>query len=336
MVKQASEVNKAELNERQGMVVKAVVDSYVEEKVPVASNKVKEAIQLDISSSTIRNDMHSLEKAGYLAHPHTSSGRVPTDLGYRYFVDHYVIDKLEKSKAKPIDLINDDFENVVLVLSSLTNYTAVLVNNIVNSSKILDAHVSRLHDDVLVLAIFYDDSNIQRVVVNVGDLNLEPDFPIDELNLSIKSLLLNSTSAQVSNIDGYDLNKKFKPILNRILEQFQVDKNNTSDDVQVHVAGFANVAKIADQQEISEQLLSLLEQHMKLAEILKSNVGSKVNVKIGEENAASELVNFSVAFSPFNSSPGVEGVLGVIGPTRMDYAKVLLCLQAVSESMENK
>lgn len=352
------------IDERKSTILKTVVDSYIDQPSPVASKTVGERSALDVSPATIRNEMKTLENAGYLTHPHTSSGRIPTDRGYRFFVDHFVSPNSKNSRIFEFDqnLSNQNpmfgeltsdvdrlLEQTVVLLASLTQHTALIVKDSTRQAKICDLHISRLEDGRCVVALFFDDSSVERVVVEPEHFDLDFDYEklvsedhfislcVDELRGKLAGISLRdlkpTDSSQIS--PDFSVNTFVAHVMNALSS----DSFLAPQDASVHVAGVANIAKIElqdenSQREISAQLLSLIEQHMRLVELVRSSVDENIGARIGSENKYDELSRHSIVLAPFTSKDGESGAVGIIGPTRMDYSKIFTYLNSASGTVE--
>ncbi|HMS25453.1 MAG TPA: heat-inducible transcriptional repressor HrcA [Acidimicrobiia bacterium] len=339
------------VDDRKKTILRTVVDSYVDDATPVASKTVSERSALDVSAATIRNDMHALEDAGYLTHTHTSSGRIPTDQGYRFFVDNFVpADVHNKSRRAQSQLIDGMFssssvshidtllEQTVILLSSLTHHTAVIVKDASSTARVSDVHISRLGDGRVVVALFLDDSTIERVVVEAQclfDDRASGHEEVDDRLLAhrvqdlrdffcghtLRDVLRENSPAQMASFTV------------QIKDAFAREVRLDQPEASVHIAGVANIAKAerdADRSVISSELLSLLEQHMMLIELIRGSVDDTIAARIGSENMYDELSRHSMVLAPFVSGDGDTGAVGIIGPTRMDYSQVFAYLNAAS------
>ncbi len=339
------------VDERKKAILRTVVDAYIDDATPVASKTVSQRSELDVSAATIRNDMHALEEAGYLTHTHTSSGRIPTDRGYRYFVDHFVpVDIQRKSNRAQTRLIdgiirtprdsNIDtlLEQTVILLSSLTHHTAVIVKDTSSTARVYDVHISRLNDERVVVALFLDDSSIERVVLESASLFISGaanGADVDDCLLAQRVEDLRQVFCGHTLRDGIrqDFIHEQHPFATHVQEAFSREAHADKSDASVHVAGVANIAKAgksSDHSDFSAQLLSLLEQHMILIELIRESVDDTIAARIGSENMYDELSRHSMVLAPFVSGDGDTGAVGIIGPTRMDYSKVFAYLNAAS------
>lgn len=348
---------------RKSAILKAVVDSYIAEPTPVASKVVHKKSLLGLSTATIRNEMHALEDAGYLMHTHTSSGRIPTDHGYRFFVDNFVPSNTGKGKStdenslnildrslQEIEVSSVDrlLEQTVILLSSITKHTAVIVKESARQVAICDVHVTIIDHHRCIVALFFNDSAIQSIVLD-SEQCLAAGFRMEtlsnELNRTecieiVKKALIGRSlrDLKVKRQQITDVGTLASALIDLIITAYSSDSTSSGGDATVRIAGVANIAKSPSAEEggsseISGQLLTLIEQHMVLIDLIRHSVDEKIGVRIGSENTYNELVNHSLVLAPFSTEEGDQGTVGIIGPTRMDYSKVFRILGGASVSV---
>ncbi len=343
-----------DLDSRKAEILKTVIDMYLEDPTPVASKTVGSNSELGVSSATIRAEMHALEESGYLSQTHTSSGRIPTDRGYRYFVDNYVV------KKKPAKKLSETFERfipstspnlleeMVLLLSTVTQHTAVVVKDAVRKCKISDIHVSVLSSNRIVVGIFFDDATIDRVVIDTAQFStsirdeLDCNRP-DSIGLRCEAVLkehlvgkpfdeLKRSLVDVSHSIQFD-----SELIDIVLEELYYQTSKHGAESLVHVAGVSKIAKFEDDtdprfREISSKVLGLVEQHLKLVEVIRNSLGETIDARIGTENESAELQRHTMILAPIQGFDGDIGAVGIIGPTRMDYIKAFNCISAASQA----
>ncbi len=347
-----------DLDERKKLILKTIVESYIKSPNPISSKIVGETCNIDVSSATIRAEMHALEEAGYLTHLHTSSGKVPTDMGYRFFVDNYVLNssssfgfKKRKSLKSFFELgdseseISEDLSLTANKLSTLSSQTAIVIKDTNNKAKVSDVHTTSLADGKIVVALIMDDATIEKVVIDsrqlyelgiVGSVN---GVELDQLKNWERILQGVFGEKGLSEINELKIPQNrqseeslFIGLVCNSIES-QISRNFT--DTSVHLSGVAKLAENTNKEpiensEITAKLLLLLEQQKQLAELIKSSLSTNTDAKIGSENNRSELNEHSIVISPFETSVGEKGALGVIGPKRMDYKKVFNLLDSAS------
>ncbi len=348
------------LDERKAEILKTVIDLYLEEPTPVASKHVSTRSGLGVSSATIRNEMHLLEEEGYLSHTHTSSGRIPTDRGYRFFVDNFVVNRVDPTtKNQSVKKINETIGNfvpisspqlldeMVLLLSTITEHTAVAISETDRSCVVTDAHVSLLAQYKLVIGLFFEDTTIDRVVLDLDRFSkpiqneISQLDPLEYAQRCQKLLDENIVGKQIlqipkSLIDENTNSSLRSELLELVVQNYKKQLDAKGSNATVHVAG---VSKIADLRsgdshvgsEISTKVLGLVEQQMKLVDVIRNSLAETIDARIGSENSFEELRRHSMVLAPIVGLQGEKAALGIIGPTRMDYVKTFDAISAASQ-----
>ncbi|HQZ14630.1 MAG TPA: heat-inducible transcriptional repressor HrcA, partial [Acidimicrobiia bacterium] len=345
-----------DLDDRKAEILKTVIDIYLADPTPVASKIVGLKSGLGVSSATIRNEMHALEEEGYLAQTHTSSGRIPTDRGYRFFVDNFVAKQrqgVKYSDRKSVKRINEKLETLVpgsspslldemvVLISTLTQHTAVALRNSAKTSCISDVHVSVLNGRRLIVGLFFEDATVDRVVIDVAQFSLtvqreiehySDQIYVDKCEKILKSKLTGKRVADLVDLANVEtMVDSFESQLLRLVEQdCKSGLHNSGVDSFVHVAGVSKIADIHDNsdpynREISSKVLGLVEQHMRFVEVIRNSLSETIDARIGAENNLEELQRHSMILAPIRGPEGETGAVGIIGPTRMDYFKAFDC-----------
>jgi heat-inducible transcriptional repressor len=332
-------------------VLKAVVETYVKDAVPVSSKKIAEKSFSGVSSATIRNDLAVLEETGYLSHTHVSSGRIPTDKGYRFFVDNFVDDSHRDSKIQlsvlPIEPhLENVLEKTVQLISAHTKLTAVAVGSSAKSRIISDLHLSHLDDSRYVLAVVFNDASIDSIVFTKAELGNSVNS--ENLEIFLKHFAVSIKNIDVTKISGISFddtffqsaeNKSFMSFFQKLLKN---GLKSADKETNVFLSGTSMIAqnyagpKNEYDSEISTHLLTLIEQHMQLAQIVEQSLLRSVSARIGSENVVEEMAHHSMVLAPVNISDVNSAALGIIGPTRMDYQQIFGCLSFASELVESK
>jgi heat-inducible transcriptional repressor len=340
------------IDERKSIILKTVIDAYISSPTPVASRVVEQKSGLDVSAATIRNEMHVLEEAGYLAHTHTSSGRIPTDKGYRHFVDTYISRNRRHSSNPDVinftefDVVSDHLKGLldqtVHTLSSMTSHTAILVKDEVCRARVADVHCSIVGEEKIVVAFIMDDSSIERVVVDSSQLGGE--ITSEELHDYSRDLSAAIVGKTLSDAHNATLHSHSSQQFVDVVYQSIGDIPGVSQpDARVHLSGVSHIAShqpvetesVFAPEEITTRLLSLLEQHMVLVDLIRESVDDSISARIGSENVVDEMSQHTMVLAPFSTAHGESGAVGIIGPTRMDYKKVFTHLDAASHQLKD-
>jgi heat-inducible transcriptional repressor len=329
---------------RKQAILKAVVQEFTESAIPVGSQALVSRYFLNLSSATIRNELSNLGDLGYLIQPHTSSGRIPSDLGYRYFVD-FLMDS-ESVTSQVADYISEQIRNAPADSQAFVEKVAMVVATVTQNASVVTApHGPRArlkHLDLVslepraVLLILLVEGNLLRQQV------LELSVPMEQDGLSkLGSRIL----SQLAGEDREAISARIKllpagpelEILQRIhdlLDQFE----KGAETLVVH-DGVRNLLKqpeFSDSNRLQE-VLEILEESRHLSALLRDLIGeSDLQVVIGSENGTEQLRSCTVALTTYGPSGRLKGTLGVVGPTRMQYAQIVGRLGAVARAASNR
>lgn len=336
-----------ELSERKKQILKAIVEAHIAEGEPVGSKYIVENRQLTCSSATIRNEMSELEEMGYLEKPHTSAGRVPSELGYRFYVDslvqHYAmtaneiaeINNILKSKMTELDQI---LENATRLASNITNYTGFAVKPKFVSHNISKFEAISIDDYNLLLVMILSGGAVKTKKIRVSEKLT--DGLIDKINLTLNRYLSGLGSEditlpilmEIENELGADA-RAFGPIIKVIY-----DAMNESETGDLRISGLNRLLQypeFSDSQKFGELLTAIESKQEILDMVSQSSANDDVNVIIGSESSVNVMNNSSVIYKPIKKNGRTVGAIGVIGPLRMDYAKVLATVEELSDNISN-
>ena len=331
------------LIDRQVLILQSIVENFIATNQPVGSKQI--AQNIDFSSATIRNDMSKLEKEGLIKKTHISSGRVPSEKGYRYYVDYikkdYELSNSENEKLKQLsggDIVSENnyLEKNAIVLSDLTDCTAVIL-----APTKTDRRINKI--EVILLS---SHSILVILVTNIGEVfqqnyKLDADFTaedIAEINKLLQSYFYDVDMATAHVMIHGELEKYLKNkvnnydmivvALNRLLQN-KIKKT-------VALGGKYNLLKQPDIDNVEKlkEVVSLLEDD-KIVELLDNNeVTDKPSIKIGTELKLGNIDDLSLVSSSYNTSKG-QGVIAVFGPKRMDYSKIMTLIACVRDNLNN-
>ena len=332
-----------DLDSRKKRILQAIIEEYIETAEPVSSgNLVKE---LDCSSATIRNEMAELERIGFIEKTHTSSGRVPSQKGYRYYVDELIRD--DKLSKKEMEIIKDRLETKVneledltkiatTTLSEITHYTAITIGPDVNNHVIIDIKFVLLGSRVLMAVILTDSGIIRESIIKfdeditseqVEDLtyifkNKLVGKPLETMNSPLEDYIMEEMKT------GIEIIKKVIEEINKLIQESQ----------QVYLNGTNNVVDMPEfkKVDVAKDFLNVLNAKDLVADVLNTGVADDIQVYIGEETEKDELKNFSiVTFNHLLEDKDI-GTIGIIGPTRMDYSKVISVMKYISKKLNDE
>jgi heat-inducible transcriptional repressor len=336
-----------ELDERKKKILKAIIKTYMETGEPVGSRTISKYTDLNVSSATIRNEMSDLTDMGYIIQPHTSAGRIPSDKGYRLYVDELMKEK-EDEIAEIRDLMiekTDKMEKVLKqvakVLASNTNYATMISVPQYSGSKLKFIQLSRVNNLQLVAVVVSDNNVIRNQIINL-DEEMD-DQTILKLNLLLNTNL-NGVPIQDINLGMIARLKEqagmhsdvVATVLDAVAATIQVDE----EDMEIYTSGATNIFKypeLADKDKASE-LISAFEEKQQLVDLVKGSMSDSENtgiqVYIGDEMPIRTMKDCSVVTATYELGQGMHGTIGIIGPKRMDYENVVDSLKALKIQLE--
>ena len=336
-----------ELTERKKKILRALVETYIQSAEPVGSKALADALGMKISSATIRNELADLTAMGYLEQPHTSAGRIPSPKGYRLYVNELMeeqkltlqetqqINEALHSKMQQLDQVIDQAGKMV---SQMTNYPAFAL-----ASGSLKLSISRYD------LIYVDERSFITVLMTsnrqVKNKLIRTPLDVNEPQLQLLSTLLNA------GFTGKNL-EDMNPELMRVAEHapgssyalislvvsFAIEVLEEMENRSVYTAGVSHLLEHPEYQDLTkaQKLLTYLsdDEDTHLAQLpIPVEQGQKTSILIGPENVAEELKDTSVVLASYDIGDGMKGVIGVVGPTRMDYARVMAKLSAVADGL---
>lgn len=327
-------------DERRFEVLRAIVADYVSNHEPVGSKTLVERHNLGVSSATVRNDMAALEDEGYIAQPHTSAGRIPTDKGYRLFVDRLSeIKPLSTAERRAIESflesaldLDDVLRRSVRLLAQLTRQVAVIQYPTLDRATVRHLEIIQLTPARLMLVLITDSGRVDQRIVELGDVMGDEAIATlrTMLNASMVGELLRDASAKVAEIPervSSDLRDAATRVCSVLIESL-VDH----PEERLVLGGTANLTRnAADFPGSLRLVLEALEEQVVVLKLLAAaRDAGTVTVHIGEENEAREMRNTSVVSVGYGGRGTLLGGMGVVGPTRMDYPGTIAAVRAVA------
>ena len=340
-----------ELDERKRKILKAIIQTYLETGEPVGSRTISKYTDLNLSSATIRNEMSDLEELGYIIQPYTSAGRIPSDLGYRLYVDELMKEK-DKEVAEIKDLMiekTDKMEKVlkqvVKILASNTNYATMITGPTYHRNKLKFIQLSRVSEVQLLAVVVVEGNIVKNHIIELRE-------PMDEETVLKLNLLLNTQ------LNGLTIEEINLAMISRMKEQAGIHSEVISSvidaiaqaiavddqEMDIYTSGATNIFKypeLADTSKASE-LISAFEEKDALAEFVKDTMdndnGSEntgIQVYIGNESPVKTMKDCSVVTATYDLGGGMQGTIGIIGPKRMDYENVVDNLKTLKSQLDN-
>ncbi len=325
------------LDERKASILRAVVEEYIETAQPVGSGHVADAPGVSVSSATVRNEMAALEQEGYLHQPHTSAGRVPTDKGYRFFVDALAQPSLSQGSAQRVRSffnrahgeIEQMLQDTTALLSGLTDAAAVVVG-----PPIRDAATVRTVQLVglaprlaLFVAVMSNGTVEKRSVELTRDATEEQ---LEQATLVLRRQLVGTRSGAAATLSEPSGVPEVDEVLTAVAAALVPD---SSEGEHVFVGGAARIAGNFEAIETVRSVLAILEQQLVVVTLLRDILDRGQQVAIGSETGVEPLSECSLVVAPYRVDGDQVGTVGVLGPTRMDYPQALAAVAVVSKRL---
>ncbi len=335
-----------ELSERKKKILRAVVECYVRTAEPVGSKAILELADLNVSSATIRNDLADLTEQGYLEQPHTSAGRIPSPKGYRLYVNelmeeqrlsleetHQINDALHL-KMKELDKVIDQAGRMV---SQLTHYPAFALTGNARRVTIRRFDLILVDPSSFIVVAMTDNNVVKNKLMRVpADLS-EPQLQLltTLLNTSFVSKTLDELTPELMRVAEHAAGSSYGLI--NLVVSFAMEVLEDLENSQVYTSGTSHILEHPEYQDVgkAKKLMTYLNQEQSLMQSLALPAMGDENTKIliGPENVADELKDTSVVLASYDIGDGLKGVIGVVGPTRMDYGKVAAKLSYVADGL---
>jgi heat-inducible transcriptional repressor len=331
-----------DLDERKAAILRAIVEHYVDSAQPVGSQTVTQSAGLGVSAATVRNEMSVLERDGFIVQPHTSAGRVPTDHGYRYYVDHLagagalapverrrIVEFFTSATMAMDDLLHETSQ----LLARVTAHAAVVIGPQPESVTVRSAHLVLLQPRVMLAVVIMSNGAVEKETV-VLDADAAPGDVSDAGN----RLAAHLAGHRLVEVPGLVFTAAPGDRADALAE---ASRDAFASRVELHhgeplyVGGASHLA--AEQESFASTsasgLLDLLEQHVVLATLLRELLGPGLTVRIGSENERADLRECSIVLAPYLVEGEPLGTIGVLGPTRMDYRKAQAAVSTVSRRL---
>lgn len=333
------------LSERQKLVLKAIVEEYVNTNEPVGSRTLSKSSWFNASPATLRNDMADLEDLGYLTKTHTSSGRIPSEKGYRFYVEEMM--KKERETSLEFPMIDDIFRRQDLsreeainqsmnLVSNLTNYTSIVLGQSAYNSRIKKLEFLALQDHFAIILMITDLGHVEskKILIPEGMSFKEIEKVINVLDEVLHNCLVSEIEAklkeEIKNEDIRDFIVYREDLVNAFASAFAdmaKDKYHVSGQSKILLQPeFQNVEKVKD-------IFDAIEKREILKVVRYDETG--VTVRIGQENEIKALQDCTVITVPYESSSGERGAISVFGPTRMEYNKIIPLLEYIAKNIKN-
>ena len=329
------------IDERKAAILKALIEEYVETGQPVGSNTVARGAGLGVSSATVRNEMALLEREGYVTHPHTSAGRVPTDKGYRHFVDHLAGQnglqpaarhEVTSFFATAHHALEDMLHETSLLLSRITAHAAVVVGPQPDTARVRSVQLVRLHDTSMLVVAVLSNGQVERQFIELAG-------EVEDGRIGAAIAVLDTQLRDASFADLPALRSTGDPATDELAAQARdalVGRAAGRATEPVYVGGASRIAADLDAFAAGEtvgRLLEVLEHQYLVVTLVRDLIDQGVTVRIGAENQLEDLRECSVVLARFDIEGRPAGSVGVLGPTRMNYPQAMAAVAAVSRRL---
>ncbi|UDY35774.1 heat-inducible transcriptional repressor HrcA [Dermatobacter hominis] len=330
-----------DLDQRKAAILRAVVQQYIETAQPVGSTTVAARPDVAVSSATVRNEMTVLEREGYLAQPHTSAGRVPTEKGYRFFVDG--LGGVDSPSPTSIRAVRDFFASAHGELESMLRETTRLLSSLTHSAAVVVGDAPEVADVRSVQLVDLSPRTVLAVVVLSNGVVLKrtfdpgPEFPdglsSDDLADAQSLVVQGLVGRGVATLATWTAPPGARGAVVADAAADAVRLAVAEAGQQVFVDGAAHVAGSFETRETVEQVLTILEQHFVVVSLLKELIDGGLTVAIGSETGVETLADCALVVAPYSAGGSPAGAIAVLGPTRMDYAETVSTVSVVSRRL---
>lgn len=336
-----------QLDERKMKILQAIIRNYLETGEPVGSRTISKYTDLNLSSATIRNEMADLEELGYILQPHTSAGRIPSDKGYRLYVDKMMedkereIDEMKEMLLEKEDKMEHLLKQVAKVLAVNTNYATMVTTPQIHHNKLKFIQLSRVDAKQLLAVIVVEGNVIKNTMLSIEE-------ELDEETLLKLNILLNT------HLNGLSLEEINLGMISAMKQQAGIHSDIVSDvidavaeaikadeDLEIYTSGTNNILKypeLADKQKASD-LINTFEEKKMLTELVHDSLAGEsetgIQVYIGDETPVQSMKDCSVVTATYELEEGMKGTIGIIGPKRMDYDKVVGTLKTLMHQLDD-
>ena len=335
-----------ELDERKKKILNVIIRNYMETGEPVGSRTISKDPDLKLSSATIRNEMSDLEEMGYIIQPHTSAGRIPSDKGYRLYVDYLMQEKdrevteLQELMVQRTDRLESVLKQVVKILANDTNYATMVSTPQYHQNKLKFIQLSRV-DANQILAVIVAEGNVIRNKLLPVCEKLS-DESILKLNILLNTML-NGKTIQEINLQMISSMKEQAGIHSNIVSDVVdavAEAIHSDEGMEIYTGGATNIFRYPELSENGKasELINAFEEKQQLTDLVTQTLENEdhkgIQVYIGQETPIQSMKDCSVVTATYALGEGLQGTIGIIGPKRMDYENVLKTLKTLTEQLD--
>ncbi|MCR5215127.1 MAG: heat-inducible transcriptional repressor HrcA [Eubacterium sp.] len=340
-----------DLDDRKQTILRVIISNYLETGEPVGSRTISKLSDLNLSSATIRNEMSDLEELGYLVQPHTSAGRIPTDKGYRFYVDKVMTEKSGMEEAvkeregallERVDKLEALLMQVAKVLAYNTQYATMVTTPMLRNRQVKFIQLSQVDEERLVAVIVVGDNVAKNKLIKVSRPLINEE--VLKFNLLLNTFLQGVSVDQI-NLELMQTMKKeagdYSDILESIFEGI-IDAVKEAEEMKIYTSGASNILRFNELGDVSKAtaLLETFEEQTGLNELADETLKSEdsdhnIQIYIGDEAPVQNMKDCSIVTSTYQLPEGAKGTIGIIGPKRMDYRKVVSTLKNLTDELDN-
>lgn len=336
-----------DLDERKLLILKAVIKHYLETGEPVGSRTISKLGELKLSSATIRNEMSDLEDMGYLIKPHTSAGRIPSDKAYRFYVDNLMQAKEKENKEveeellKKADRLESLLQQVANLLAANTNYTTMVSAPKYQNNKIKFIQLSEIDEENLLIVVVMESNTVKNTIVRLDEA-VEKSL-ILKLNIMLNSFLagLDMNEINIGMIAKMkEQSGEYVNLVGKIIDAIGATFSD-DDSLKIYTSGTTNILRYPELNDNDNmtKLLCTIEEKKELSNLLMDRMDQEedrgIQVYIGNDTNVESLKDCSVVTATYEIEEGVYGKIGIVGPKRMDYAKVVSTLKQLMKQLDD-
>jgi heat-inducible transcriptional repressor len=329
------------MDDRKAAILRAVVEEYIQTAQPVGSAAVARIPGMAVSPATVRNEMGALERDGYLTQPHTSAGRIPTDKGYRFFVDALTPgNRLDPAQSQQVRSFfasaHGELERMLSdtsrFLAGLTDYAAVVVREAEDPARIRSIQLVSLAPRVVLVVVVLASGAVEKRTIELPP-DLEPDdVVVSAATARLASHLVGSTLGHVSSVPASG-NAWVDALVTDSVSALRHQPAESEQPPRVFVGGASRMAAAFDAVTTIRQVLDILEQQYVLVTLIKDVLDRGLSVAIGAEHGVQPLADCSIVVAPYEIEGEPAGTVGILGPTRMHYEQTLAAVAVVSKRL---
>lgn len=336
-----------ELSERKQKILHAIIKNYLDTGEPVGSRTISKYTDLNLSSATIRNEMADLEELGYIMQPHTSAGRIPSDKGYRWYVDTLMdkkvqeVEEMKEQMLEKADRMEQLLKQAAKVLANNTNYTSMISTPVYNRNKVKFIQLSQVDEEQLIVVVVMEGNIVKNQIVTMEET-------LSNEALLKLNMLLNTT------LTGMALEEINLGLVARLKEQAGIHSEvvgsvidavakliQVNDDMEIYTSGTTNIFKYPElsDKESAQDIISAFEEKQQLTSLINKTMAhgenKDIQVYIGNETDVEKMKDCSVVTATYELGDGLQGTIGIVGPKRMDYEHVMRTLKTLMAELDD-